>query len=166
MPEVILNQIENDQPNLVVYCDDLMKPELLRLMAEISKYPDRYQLAIADKLPLTEEVQPRDYLTIGEWLEEIDVEIPTGWKHRLSRRASEKYQELYGTKPRIVFRPDSQGRYRIRAQGYAPNQLYILEDIFTDIAEKNPSNFRDLLRGAKSDLAQRVLEKLIRPINR
>lgn len=123
--EVILNRIfmGTQEPNEVLYLGDLRKDQVLETLHKAAMCPESYTIASASKYRLVR-VEPKDMITLREWLEEQEIELSQAEYARLRSLASKLYLEKYGQRPRDIFRrSEGNNKFTSKFKGYDPHCL-------------------------------------------
>lgn len=142
--KVIVNVLDKAGPTKVVDLDALKKPEILKMLQLCLN--GKAVMAASEPLPLDlGDIAPKDMYTLSEWLDELDIVLPDGWRHRLASNVTKRYKEEFGRGPKVIFRPDTLGRFRIKASGYPPQHLWILDEVLEAIALDHPTEMKPLL---------------------
>ncbi|MBD1929026.1 hypothetical protein H6F74_22660 [Trichocoleus sp. FACHB-90] len=133
--------------NKVETLNNLKKTQILKRVEEYLKDQangnHNVAIALACELSLPfedDELQAKDYTTLGEWLEEKQIEITLGDKQRLANLVADKYLAKYGKKPKQVARKNNDGHFRNKAYGFHPSQIWLLEEALKEL------NHKDIIR--------------------
>lgn len=126
---IILNKLNGSIVNDVEYLDTMGKHAILQAIRGHLATPAKIVIALAcDVDEMTKQLTPaKDLLTLGEWLDELNIELDTTEKHRLANLVSRLYKKEKQTNPRKIARQDSRGRYLKKSYGFDEGEIYILE---------------------------------------
>jgi hypothetical protein len=143
MMRLIANIISKEE-NIVETLNNLKKTQILKRLEEYLKdQPNgNHNVAIALACELTlpfedDELTAKDYITLGEWLDEKNIELTLADKQRLANLIADKYLAEFGKKPKVVARKNDQGFFRNKANGFHPSQIWILEESLKEVHHKD-----------------------------
>ncbi|MBD2006878.1 MULTISPECIES: hypothetical protein [Cyanophyceae] len=140
---LLIANIVSKGENKVETLNNLKKNQILKRIEEYLKDKhsgENVALALACELTLPfedDELQAKDYITLGEWLEGKRLELSLGDKQRLANLVADKYLAEYGKKPKVVARKNDQGHFRNKANGFHPSQIWILETALKELNHKD-----------------------------
>ncbi|MBW4629139.1 MAG: hypothetical protein KME49_27435 [Brasilonema octagenarum HA4186-MV1] len=110
------------------------KSTILRLLKLSVKTPERYEITLQeDYSELEEKTEAKDLVTLAEWLLEKNVELTKSNFHKLAGLVAKMYKERYQKVPRVIARPDSRGRYLLKASGFEVEELDVLQDALDEL---------------------------------
>jgi hypothetical protein len=140
--QLIANIVSKGE-NKVETMNHLKKTQILKRLEEYLKEEGNgHNIAIALACEMTlpfeeDELTAKDYITLGEWLEEKNIELSLADKQRLANLVADKYLAAYGKKPKIVARKNEKGYFRNKANGFHPTQIGLLEDALKELNHKD-----------------------------
>lgn len=141
---LLIANIVSPGENKVETLNNLKKTQILKRVEEYLKDQangnPNISIALACELTLPfedDDLQAKDYITLGEWLDEKRIELSLGDKQRLANLVADKYLAEFGKKPKVVARKNAQGQHRNKANGFHPSQIWILETALKELNHKD-----------------------------
>ncbi|MEH2309514.1 MAG: hypothetical protein V7L06_29970 [Nostoc sp.] len=102
---------------------------IVKQWEEAIAYPDRYIVAKADSLKeLSGDIQAKDLLTLGQYLDEQRIQVDESDYHKLAIRVADKHREIHGINPRKVSRTNESGKWNNKSYAYSEQDFSIIED--------------------------------------
>ena len=135
MVQVYVNETIDDAryPNRVHAVTGMSKKELTKLLIQVAYEPTKYAIALAEEVPEDFETAPKDMVTLQEYYELRDLEPNRSQKHRMANLLSQRFLKETGQKPRTITRPDRQGRWQLKVNGFEKGDLWILDEVAKEI---------------------------------
>ncbi|MBD2537522.1 hypothetical protein [Coleofasciculus sp. FACHB-SPT36] len=141
---LLIANIVSQGENKVETLNNLKKTQILKRLEEYLKDKPtgnpNVAIALACELTLPfeeDDLTAKDYITLGEWLAEKNIELSLGDKQRLANLVADKYLAEYGKKPKVVARKNEQGYFRNKANGFHPSQIWILDEALQELQHKD-----------------------------
>ena len=134
---LVLNVLPSDgknKPVEVTHLDNLSKANILKRWEECLAYPDRYVVALAESTKkMAGDTAAKDLVTLGEYLDSKGIEMDKGDYKRLATKVAQMFTEVYMVRPRIVARPDINGRFTNKSYAYEDTDTWIIDECLKSV---------------------------------
>lgn len=137
----ILNTLgEDGKPNSHEILDLMTKSRILRAVQSAILQPNIHVLGAACDMAELELKAwgASELVTLSEWLDEQNIELDRSSKHRFANILTKLYRDTYNRQPRVVARPDKQGRYLKKASAFTQDELEVVRRAWA-LYEKTPA---------------------------